>query len=75
MTYGRLLPANLTQNVILCGRKSFGRAGEGGLSSSAAEHPLIRSFGPPSPIVLEARLRLDGEKGHVAGLREKTRAQ
>jgi hypothetical protein len=29
------------------------------------EGPLIRSFGPPSPIVLKARLRHDGEKGRV----------
>jgi hypothetical protein len=38
-----------------------------------AQGPLIRSFEPPSPIVPEARLRRDGEKGnqgrvHVAGL-------
>jgi hypothetical protein len=26
---------------------------------------LIRSFGPPSPIALEARLRRDGEKGRA----------
>src|SRR5262245_21059525 len=36
--------------------------------TSALEHPLIRSFGPPSPIALEARLRHDGEKGHIASL-------
>jgi hypothetical protein len=31
----------------------------GNFISAATEHPLIRSFGPPSP---------QGEKGHVAGL-------
>ena len=29
---------------------------------------LIRSFGPPSPVALEARLRHDGEKGPVGFL-------
>jgi hypothetical protein len=29
------------------------------------EGPLIRPFGLPSPVALKARLRHDGEKGHL----------
>jgi hypothetical protein len=62
MTYGRVLKAGCGLLARWRGRKSFGRAGEGRLSRRS-EGPLIRPFGPPSPVALEARLRHDGEKG------------
>ena len=64
MTYGcaarpchaRTLDGAAVSHLAELVRGNFGDGDEG---------PLIRPFGPPSPVALKARLRHDGEKGRL----------